>query len=153
MSTMSHPALVDASPTPAWLDSPLRPEPRPALQADITADLVVVGGGYTGLWTALLAKERDPSRDVVLLEAQRIGWAASGRNGGFCAASLTHGEANGEQRFPDEIRHARAARPPEPRRDRVGDRPLRHRLRLRADRRALGRDRAAPGATWLQEAG
>ena len=44
-----------------------------------------------------------PSRDVVLLEAQRIGWAASGRNGGFCAASLTHGKDNGEQRFPDEI--------------------------------------------------
>ena len=103
VSTMSHPALVDASPTPAWLDSPLRPEPRPALPADATADLVVVGGGYTGLWTAVLAKERDPSRSVVLLEAQRIGWAASGRNGGFCAASLTHGKDNGEQRFPDEI--------------------------------------------------
>ncbi len=99
----SHPALVDASPTPAWLDSPLRPEPRPALRSDTTADLVVVGGGYTGLWTAVLAKERDPSREVVLLEAQRIGWAASGRNGGFCAASLTHGKDNGEQRFPDEI--------------------------------------------------
>jgi glycine/D-amino acid oxidase-like deaminating enzyme len=100
---MSHPALVDASPAPAWLDSPLRPEPRPPLQADSSADLVVVGGGYSGLWTAVLAKERDPSRTVVLLEGQRIGWAASGRNGGFCAASLTHGKNNGEQRFPDEI--------------------------------------------------
>src|SRR6185312_11683868 len=39
-------------------------------------------------------------RDVVLLEGERIGWAASGRNGGFCAASLTHGEANGRERFP-----------------------------------------------------
>jgi glycine/D-amino acid oxidase-like deaminating enzyme len=63
----------------------------------------VVGGGYSGLWTAVLAKERDPSRDVVLLEARRIGWAASGRNGGFCSASLTHGKDNGAQRFPDEI--------------------------------------------------
>ncbi len=62
----------------------------------------MVGGGYSGLWTALLAKERDPSRDVVLLEGDRIGWAASGRNGGFCAASLTHGEANGRERFPHE---------------------------------------------------
>jgi glycine/D-amino acid oxidase-like deaminating enzyme len=102
-SMASHPALADASPSAAWLDSPLRPAARRALRADTTADLVVVGGGYSGLWTAVLAKERDPSRDVVLLEAKRIGWAASGRNGGFCSASLTHGKDNGEQRFPDEI--------------------------------------------------
>ena len=101
--TRPHPALADAAPTSAWLDSPLRPAPRAALDSDTTADLVVVGGGYSGLWTAVLAKERDPGREVVLLEAQRIGWAASGRNGGFCSASLTHGKDNGEQRFPDEI--------------------------------------------------
>ena len=61
-----------------------------------------MGGGYTGLWTALLAKELDPDRDVLLIEGDRIGSAASGRNGGFCAASLTHGVANGRARFPDE---------------------------------------------------
>jgi len=63
----------------------------------------VVGGGYTGLWTALLAKEADPGRRVVLLERGRCGWEASGRNGGFCSASLTHGLANGAERFPEEI--------------------------------------------------
>ena len=51
----------------------------------------MVGAGYSGLWTALIAKERDPSLDVVVLEAGTAGWAASGRNGGFCSASLTHG--------------------------------------------------------------
>src|SRR5690606_5053157 len=65
-------------------------------------DLAVVGGGYTGLWTALQAKQRDPDARVALLEARSIGWAASGRNGGFCEASLTHGEANGRSRFPAE---------------------------------------------------
>jgi glycine/D-amino acid oxidase-like deaminating enzyme len=62
-----------------------------------------VGGGYTGLWTAILAKERDPDRDVVLIEAHEIGSAASGRNGGFMDSSLTHGIANAQQRFPDEV--------------------------------------------------
>ncbi|KQU65546.1 FAD-dependent oxidoreductase [Phycicoccus sp. Root101] len=84
------------------MDRPDRPAPRPRLEAPTSADLVVVGGGYTGLWTALLAKEADPGRDVVVVEAGRIGWAASGRNGGFCSASLTHGEANGRERWPAE---------------------------------------------------
>ena len=96
-------ALADAQPHPFWLDSPSRPAPRPALDARVRTDLAVVGGGFSGLWTAVLAKQRDPSRDVVLLESHRIGWAASGRNGGFCAASLTHGAANGRARYPQEF--------------------------------------------------
>jgi glycine/D-amino acid oxidase-like deaminating enzyme len=95
-------ALAGASPVPFWLDDPACPEQLPALAADTATDLAVVGGGYTGLWTALLAKERDPERRVVLLEGRRIGWAASGRNGGFCEASLTHGEANGRRHLPHE---------------------------------------------------
>lgn len=75
----------------------------PRLRGDVSCDLAVVGGGYTGLWTALLAKREDPSARVVLLEARRVGWAASGRNGGFCEASLTHGEDNGRTRWPGEF--------------------------------------------------
>jgi len=97
-----HAALADASTTPYWLDDPARPDSLASLDWDTTTDLAVVGGGYTGLWTALMAKERDPDRRVVLLEGKRIGWAASGRNGGFCEASLTHGEANGEKHLPQE---------------------------------------------------
>jgi glycine/D-amino acid oxidase-like deaminating enzyme len=96
-------AVADAAPVSFWLDSPDRPTPGPSLAGRADADLVVVGGGYTGLWTALLAKEADPRRDVLLLEARSVGWAASGRNGGFCAASLTHGLDNGLARFADEM--------------------------------------------------
>jgi glycine/D-amino acid oxidase-like deaminating enzyme len=96
-------SLADSAPTPFWLDSRDRPDPLPPLDGDARADLAVVGGGYTGLWTALLAKEADPAREVLLLEARTVGWAASGRNGGFCAASLTHGLENGRSRFPDEL--------------------------------------------------
>ncbi|MCD1287483.1 NAD(P)/FAD-dependent oxidoreductase [Brevibacterium sp. GP-SGM9] len=95
-------ALADASTVPFWLDTDERPQPLPPLGRDISADLLVVGGGFTGLWTALQAKERDPDRHVVLLEANSVGWAASGRNGGFCAASLTHGYDNGEAHLPKE---------------------------------------------------
>jgi glycine/D-amino acid oxidase-like deaminating enzyme len=95
-------ALADVRFTPFWLDRPA-PEPASALVGSADTDLAVVGGGYTGLWTALIAKERDPSRDVLLLEARTSGWAASGRNGGFCSASLTHGLRNGLDRYPAEL--------------------------------------------------
>jgi glycine/D-amino acid oxidase-like deaminating enzyme len=97
-------SLADARPVPYWLEDPGRPQPHAALVGDEHCDLLVVGGGYSGLWTALIAKERDPGRDVVLVEGREAGWAASGRNGGFCAASLTHGFGNGLQRWPREIR-------------------------------------------------
>ncbi|MDH6193758.1 glycine/D-amino acid oxidase-like deaminating enzyme [Mycobacterium frederiksbergense] len=89
--------------TSYWLDSIAEPQAEPALDHDVSTDLVVVGGGYTGLWTALLAKERDPAREVMLLEGQTCGWAASGRNGGFVEPSLTHGRSNGELHLPDEV--------------------------------------------------
>lgn len=95
-------SLAGSRPAVFWLDGLDRPA-HPALTGSVTADLVVVGGGYTGLWTAVRAKERDPGRRVVLLESQTIGWAASGRNGGFCEASLTHGRENGLARWPGEI--------------------------------------------------
>jgi glycine/D-amino acid oxidase-like deaminating enzyme len=94
-------ALADSERKVFWLDSPAAPDPLPALEGAERCALAVVGGGFTGLWAALLAAEA--GEDVVLLEGDRCGWGASGRNGGFLEASLTHGLENGLSRFPNEI--------------------------------------------------
>jgi glycine/D-amino acid oxidase-like deaminating enzyme len=59
------------------------PAGRSALDSDTSADVCIVGGGFTGLWTALEIKRRAPGTDVLLIEADRCGGGASGRNGGF----------------------------------------------------------------------
>ena len=94
--------LADASPEPFWLDRP-RPAEAAPLKGTVEADLAIVGAGFTGLWAAVMAKEERPGRDVVLLEASTAGWGASGRNGGFVDASLTHGLPNGAARFASEL--------------------------------------------------
>ncbi|MFB2585977.1 NAD(P)/FAD-dependent oxidoreductase [Herbiconiux liukaitaii] len=96
-------SLADARPTVFWTDQPGAPQPGEPLAADTTADLVVVGGGFTGLWSAWRALDRDPSLDVLVLEAQHIGFGASGRNGGFIASSLTHGLAHGSHLWPRDL--------------------------------------------------
>jgi glycine/D-amino acid oxidase-like deaminating enzyme len=72
-----------------WLDSlpgADRLLPRPALPGDVTADVAVVGAGYTGLWTAYYLLAAEPSLRVVLVEREVAGFGASGRNGGWCSA-------------------------------------------------------------------
>lgn len=87
-----------------WIDDIESTAARyPQLNGDTRVDDLVVGGGYAGLWTAIKLKTEHPERRVVLLEAKRVGWAASGRNGGFCEASISHGEPNAEARWPDEV--------------------------------------------------
>jgi putative aminophosphonate oxidoreductase len=79
------PAPSGTAPRSLWLDEALaRPEAEvPRLEGTERADVCIVGGGYTGLWTALAIKEHEPSLDVAIVEADVCGGGASGRNGGF----------------------------------------------------------------------
>ncbi|WP_298384862.1 FAD-binding oxidoreductase [Ferrimicrobium sp.] len=86
-----------------WLDTDEIPSFRPSLGHHVDVDLAVVGAGFLGLWTAILAKQRFPTWEVALVDAGRVGFGASGRNGGFVDASLTHGLENGLRRWPDEM--------------------------------------------------
>jgi len=66
-----------------WLEESGPVEPTPPLEGDSTADVVVVGGGYLGLWTAWQLRRLEPALDVVVLDAGLAGHGPSGRNGGF----------------------------------------------------------------------
>ena len=82
--------MTDPRAVSFWLDS--LPDDslagRPQLPGDITADVAIVGAGYTGLWTAYYLQQIDPSLRVVLVEAEFAGFGASGRNGGWLSALL-----------------------------------------------------------------
>jgi glycine/D-amino acid oxidase-like deaminating enzyme len=98
---MTVPSPADA--VSYWLDASPAGPPRPPLSGDVESDVAIVGAGFTGLWTAIALTDTDPSLRVTVLEADSVGYGASGRNGGFCQASLTHGLANGIRHFPDEL--------------------------------------------------
>jgi glycine/D-amino acid oxidase-like deaminating enzyme len=70
-----------------WIEEAGGVEPRPPLAGELEADVLVVGGGYTGMWTAWYARQLEPEARVVLLESEPVcGHGPSGRNGGFCNA-------------------------------------------------------------------
>jgi len=70
-----------------WIGEAGKVEPRPPLSGRVEAEVLVVGGGYTGMWSAWYAKQLEPAARVVLLEAEPVcGRGPSGRNGGFCNA-------------------------------------------------------------------
>jgi glycine/D-amino acid oxidase-like deaminating enzyme len=83
-----------------WLEEAGEPLPQPPLEGTVDADVVIVGGGYTGMWTAWHLLEREPEARVALLEAGLCGHGPSGRNGGFCESLWLRASALRE-RFGD----------------------------------------------------
>jgi glycine/D-amino acid oxidase-like deaminating enzyme len=95
-------ALKDAKACPLWHDPEVMPELLPPLATDQKCELLIVGGGFTGLWAAMQVKERKPDADIILIEQTFVGDGASGRCGGFLSTSLAHGQTNTEYRFTNE---------------------------------------------------
>ncbi|MER6530556.1 FAD-dependent oxidoreductase [Streptomyces sp. NPDC001508] len=80
-------SIADYRSLSLWHDNcPGNWRPRPRLDGDAEADIVIVGAGYTGLWTAYHLTERDPQLRIVVVESEVAGFGASGRNGGWCSA-------------------------------------------------------------------
>ncbi|MFT6640147.1 MAG: glycine/D-amino acid oxidase-like deaminating enzyme, partial [Flavobacteriaceae bacterium] len=96
-------ALKNTRFTTFWLDSLPSEHSEPSLSQDIETDLLIVGGGFCGLWGAILAKEKQADRDVVLIEAKEIANGASGRPGAILSTSVMHGIDNTERMFPDDV--------------------------------------------------
>ena len=84
-----------------WLAEAGGAEPVPPAAGELVADVVVIGGGYAGMWTAWHVVERARGARVVLLEADVCGHGPSGRNGGFCE-TLWSNLPSLRQRFSDE---------------------------------------------------
>ncbi len=100
---IAHQALNATRFTTYWLDSLPTASINPVLEQNTYCDLLVVGGGFCGLWGAIQAKEKNPQKDVVLIEAFSIANGASGRPAAIMSTSVMHGIDNTERMFPQEV--------------------------------------------------
>lgn len=102
--------LMTATRSPLWWDAVEARPTRPAVTADTDANVVIVGAGFTGLWCAYHLAGIDPSLRIVVLEANHVGFGASGRNGGWCHAAypLGHGQLAHDHGKDAALRHMNA---------------------------------------------
>jgi glycine/D-amino acid oxidase-like deaminating enzyme len=96
-------ALSSTKFTTYWLDSLEAVADEPALNQDTVCDLLIVGGGFCGLWAAIQAKQQNPERNVVLIEAKSVANGASGRPAAIMSTSVMHGIDNTERIFPEDV--------------------------------------------------
>lgn len=100
---ISRAAFANTKFFPFWLDSADGPAELPALSHDLECELLIVGAGFTGLWAAIQAKERDANRDIVLIEASTVAMGASGRPAAILSTSVMHGMENAYRLFPSDM--------------------------------------------------
>ncbi|GAA1320703.1 NAD(P)/FAD-dependent oxidoreductase [Leucobacter albus] len=74
-----------------WWEQLGQPQPRPELPGNLSADVAIVGAGYTGLWAAYYLKKAQPGLRILVVEERHAGFGASGRNGGWLTNSVTGG--------------------------------------------------------------
>jgi len=104
-------AVSGARPVPLWIDSlDGNASPRPALSGSTFVDVAIVGGGFSGLWTAYYLLEKNPSLNILIIEKEYCGYGASGRNGGWCEGALAGGTEKYAKRssLEDALRLERA---------------------------------------------
>ena len=102
-SNSSAPAPVDYSRYSFWLETSGESlAPRPPLAGHVSADVAILGAGFTGLWTAYYLLRRQPSLRVAILERHIAGFGASGRNGGWCSSGFAVTPAVLQERFGRE---------------------------------------------------
>ncbi|MEV7009846.1 FAD-binding oxidoreductase [Streptosporangium sp. NPDC051022] len=85
---MNRPAPRRNGQVSFWWSDAGHDERRESLRGDVDADVVIVGGGYTGLWSAYYLAEADPGLRIVVLESRFAGFGASGRNGGWLTSAI-----------------------------------------------------------------
>ena len=103
--------VADATPRALWLDRFDPPiQPRSALGGDREVDVAIVGGGFSGLWTAYYLIRADPSLRIAVLERHHCGFGASGRNGGWACGELGGSTGGTVARYAHRSSHAEAMR-------------------------------------------
>ena len=104
-------SIADATPHALWLDRLDPPmSTRPALDGDRQVDIAVVGGGFSGLWTAYYLIRADPSLRIAVLERHYCGFGASGRNGGWACGELGGTTGGTIARYAERSSHGEAMR-------------------------------------------
>jgi len=86
-----------------WLDSVTNTIPQAPLIQDINCDLLIVGAGFSGLWAAIQAKEKQPDREIVVIEGHTVAHGASGRPAAIMSTSVMHGIENTQRSFPQDV--------------------------------------------------
>ncbi|MCY3663793.1 MAG: FAD-binding oxidoreductase [bacterium] len=103
--------VADAAPRALWLDRLDPPiQPRPPLDGDRQVDVAIVGGGFSGLWTAYYLIRADPSLRIAVLERHHCGFGASGRNGGWACGEVGGSTGGTVARYARRSSHAEAMR-------------------------------------------